>query len=571
MLTSRHALVGWSVVMLLLAVLWPRGGSWSAHDQYLGYAHRQSHATGDSLQIQETVEVRFQPDASAAVSAEFTRVAAGLIDALPRFPAAVRRLLLALAAIGCAGWLFASGVTSAWLLLPLTFCGLVPGLNAVAALMTIPAVRFLFLKQDNSLLGSMSAGLLLALAGLFDPRALLLCGAVSLFAAYQWWPVKSVSFLSGTLAGLIVCFYVEPGILDQFTIPETTRLATRAYMSLLATDRNPIYGLAPLFLLLVSVWAAHQMDVRGTRRHTYMAVFTLLLGFGIMLVRIWSAPRPLDAWLNGNSIVVWCPWVAALLIAPFIRRPEFVISFLTILASALLLPSNEPARSMAAPWMVALPLLSADFVKALKPDSAVVRIALLATLLQTAALTVLVWSRADECSDHIRYLSEHVKSPLIASSEQIGLELAPLAEDRQFFIVSDPAALFELAMEFRAAGQDTFYLCLHPQDSLLGKTFPNGKLVRPVSMTITRGGEFYVSLRRSYTLVIQPDQFFDLEGLDQALLEAGEPLQVLDPAPAQNQGMRAPALPDYCGPAPLPDCNKREDSVPDRYIGAGVG
>jgi len=153
--------------------------------------------------------------------------------------------------------------------------------------------------------------------------------------------------------------------------------------------------------------------------------------------------------------------------------------------------------------LFAVPLLVIDLYRSDRARGWLFNSLLILTLAHTVSSGALVYARASESSEHVKYAGLKTGDIVICSSRSQCLDLAPLWNNREFFVASSTRELRQLLIEFRSIEVDTVWLHLDLFDLMYVKVFSDeNPVVWPYRMTIIQAGNIYTSRWRLYELVM---------------------------------------------------------------------
>lgn len=519
--SPRNLIILWSVVLMGLAV-WQPTGYWTIDDGIKSISATRGQGMFGSPIPDDTLRGKLSNSAAYPVFVEpfaeriengvapgfspFSRMLAGIEGEFSR-----RALLLvtAIIAIGVGWTFFAAGLAWGFVLLPLTFYGLVPWEHGVALCLSTPALIALFCKEHIHTALAAVCGILLAAATMLRPEhgLLLLAGMIYMLHTRR---IKEGMLL---LAGSAVCF----GTLIMWAgTDEVFRqvLLNRSHADWSLSTRvtaviDTVFSIGPnlyvsgilIAILLVSLFV---LDKEGTPR-----VFRLLGWLGVsvyafMIVKVvWERSYPPFAMLSTGSIAFAMPWMLWLVTKRDAWRTKAMpYAFAALAVGILLLPQSTGVHWGPRLLLFAAPLFVIALYKANLHTSTAFNALVLLSLIQGIHSGVVVYARMVESRDHEERLLPHIGTPLVTTSRSQAIDLAGLWDNTEFFVASSGDELKSLFVQFYELRLDSVWLHLMSSDSLLIKTFPNNKPVWPHKMTLVNCGNLYRSQWRLYQIVM---------------------------------------------------------------------
>jgi hypothetical protein len=432
------------------------------------------------------------------------------------------RLVPALIAVALWVVLMRRGMYWSFLLLPLTFYGLVPWEHALSWLLLWPAVWIAvgedFRKPPSQ--GSVAmAGFLLALAILLRSETAILAVALVGYLVVTKSYRRAAALSIGAIIGLAVMFGFHrltssASALTQIhlnLIGPSERGGIGAWLSerpqaawelLLQSDPQPWGAVVSLIVFAGGVAVLVRAEKRKSKTALSLAVMILAVWLLLFQSSLWKSHLVPLALLGMNSLVACLPWVTVLVFPPYRHRPAFLLAAISIVAAILLTPIWQGVHWGPRILLFAVPLLVVDLYQSGRARGWIFTVLLVLTAAQTASSAILVYARMSETSDRVRLAKPHLGTPAICPNMSQCVDFAPLWGDHEFFTTISPTELRQLLIQFRSQGLDTVWLHLDAFDTLYVKTFPDAKPVKPVSMTVLRAGSVYQTLWRIYALAL---------------------------------------------------------------------
>jgi len=514
------ALVVWSLLLLLAAALFPVG-YWTIDDCVKAIsATRGDGALHTTIADGELRSRLSDPAGFAPLAPPFAeRIEDGYA---PGFTPGARLLarveniagwrgmliVNAVIAVGVGWLLYSAGLTWGFLLLPLTFYGLVPWEHGLALLLSLPLLFAGFVHERDSSSGIVfTAGALAALAVLFrlEHVLLLVAGLIGLLVNRRY-----RDFLFSGVGALVVCAILW-GFVGSDTLLHTWRLNEQAaagaglalelYQTVIALGPNVLFTAAALAMLLFSLW---QIDRRGVSRPLLVIASLGVALFAVYLVRVlWTGPYGLLTLINLGSFAFALPWVLwAMLKADFWKEKAAVLAVALLGIGIFTLPQAQGVHWGPRLLLFTVPLFLIALYRAGLERRMSFSALLFIMLVQALSGAGMVYARYTESWQHIDRLEGHTGSPLITTTRAHAADLAPLWKNSEFFVASTPEELKALLVEFYLQRQDSAWLHLPIGDSLFIQTFPDNKPVWPHRMTIVNSGNLYKTQWRLYQLVM---------------------------------------------------------------------
>ncbi len=541
-ISARTALLLWTILLPTIAILLPTG-YWTIDDSLKSVASRRGEAPWSSPIADGELRSRLtDPAEYAPMAPPFAeRIEHGFAPGFTpgaRLLARVealggrRSLMVLTAAIAVvAGWLlYRAGLSWGFLLLPLTFYGLVPWEHGLALVCSLPLLFLAFLKDRvTTLQGILAGGLIVLAAALRLEHGLLLAAALLalLFARRYGDFLRVVAGAVATgLLVLLVCGYPELMRTWQLNqqAPASRGTLLAAYDTILALGTSPATSAAMVVALLISLWQLARVNsVRVLRIIAWGGVAL----YGVWVVRgLWSQPWALLSLINMGSLAFALPWVLWLVVQPSVWKQQ-AMAFATALfiVALLMLPQSQGVHWGPRLLLFVTPLFLIALYRAHLHTRTALTALLLLSAVQSVSGAVMVYARYTESTQHISRLGKHTGTPLITTTRAHALDLAPLWDDHEFFVAGTPDDLRSLLVEFYMQRRDSAWLHLPIADSLFMRTFPDNRPVWPHRMTIVNSGNLYMTHWRLYQLVMNradPDWVPLLETSAGRALQAGD-------------------------------------------------
>ncbi|HEY3296809.1 MAG TPA: hypothetical protein VGL38_15365 [bacterium] len=529
---SRRLAILWALALVATALLLPGNGAWTIDDSIKHIAARS--ATGPWADVLPDGSVRSElsdPAAFPPLHAPFaTRVEGGFAFGFSPWTRALFKLIalggntlsrLAPALFAIALWLVLArrGFAWAFLLLPLTFYGLVPWEHVASWLLLWPAVWLTARpKSGAGGLPPAAAGFLFALSVLLRPETALLGAVLGAWLLITRSYAKSLMLAAGAAAGIAVMMVWHALTSTQ---PALTQIGLnligpgqKGLAGWLTARPEAFYGLLVrmdlagwLSALLLAGFACGvglllYAEKKKSKTMLGLALGLLLLWVGLYQYRLWSATLPPLVLMYANSLLACLPWVALLAVPPYRNRPALYLALATILLTVLSAPVWEGVHWGPRILLAAVPLLLIDLYQSGRARGWAFGVLLALTAVQTLSSAALVQARYAEISDRIRFGGPKLGTPIICPTMSQCADLAPLWPEHEFFTAANPTELRQLLIELRGAHVDTVWLHLGATDPLYVQTFPDAKPVWPYRMTLLRPGTLYKTTWRIYELVM---------------------------------------------------------------------
>lgn len=519
MTRSRMLLVAWSIAMFC-AALWVPAGYWTIDDAVKAIAAE----TGKGVWGTPIVDGKMRanlPDASeypvlvapfvervengvAPGFSPYARLLAGLESLFSR-----RALLLAttVIAVGLAWTLEAGGLAWGFILLPLTFYGIVPWEHGLALCLSTTALISQFIWRKSSLALAARDGALLAGAAVFRPEHTLLVAACGLYLLLEK-KLRRAVVVCVSFVAVVLCLTAFSGhhdMLRQILLNSghSKWLLTEKLGGLISVVFSVGYGnIASIVMVGLLMFVLLWMDRANVPRVLRIILWGAVGLYAVLIVKgVWSSTFPPLALLKSGSLAFATPWILWL----FLKRETWktkamAVATAVLVIGALLLPQTSGVHWGARLLMFTAPLFLIALYQAGLNQSAAFTALLALGAVQAANSAVLVYARYSESTQHIERIGPHVGSPLITATRAQAIDLAPLWNKAEFFTASTPEELRSLLVEFYDMEQDSAWLHLDVTDSLWVHTFPDNRPIWPHRMTITNSGAVYKSQWRTYQL-----------------------------------------------------------------------
>lgn len=526
LLSVRSILIVWSVGMIAFAAFAP-AGSWTIDDQLKSLSALEGKGLWGSpipngelrsrLSDAKSYPVLVPPFAEPIEGgahpgfSPYARAWFGLEALISHRGLIIVSTILSVAV----GWLlYAWGVPWGFLLLPLTFYGLVPWEHLLALALSFPAMLLVFDAERSDTNRVVLSAVLLALgcALRLDHTILAVLAGVALFLGRRF---KELASFALTYAGALCLLIIISGP-DEFfrqsalnhSLPAWSEfgayLSSRGravYDTVFALGSNVLLSALMLAVLAGSIWALAKRD---PSRIAQAAGWSGAVLFAAWCVRaVWGAELPVLALRYCGSLFFALPWVLLLFFIPEARKTKAMTNAIAaIILGILLIPVSSGVHWGARLLLFALPLLVIALKQSNVLSSRAVPALLMICAVQTMSSAALVYGRYVETTEHTSRLMAHAGSPLIATTRSQAIDLQPVWDRYEFFTASTPGELKGLLVEFYLMERDTVWLHLDVTDSLLIKTFPDNKPVWPHRMTVINSGVFWRQPWRLYRLVM---------------------------------------------------------------------
>ncbi|MFZ5432800.1 MAG: tetratricopeptide repeat protein [Calditrichota bacterium] len=528
---SRLIGIVWALVLLTLAVTWPPFGSWTIDDGVKRLAAQE----GTGLWAEQIPDgpLRSQlahPDANVPLHPPFAEREPG--SQVLGFSPWTRILFKGIFAGGELLWKLIpaiiailvwisfeiAGFPFAFLLMPLSFYGLVPWEHGLSWLLLWPAVWLAFAKQNHTS-GSMlfGSGLLLAMAAALRPETLLLIPAVAIYYLVSRSRRGALWMMGGTIFGLAALWswYALTGgqsaliqfslnlAGSEFTVGAWLRHRLEAiYTLFIRAD----YKLGLSLIIFVCFTAGGITLIRGEQKKSRLlfVLGLLLLASGTIWFqfRLWRSPVPVLTMMYANSLIVAMPWVLLLMVPPWRWLVAGGFAAALLINVILFTPVWEGVHWGPRVMLFIVPLLIIDLYRSQRARGWAFGVLLVITLIQSVSSAGVAYARARETSDRVVLAREKLGNPVICPTESQCADLAPLWMDREFFRTVNPRELRRLLCEMRLARLDTVWLHVGANDPLFDQAFPDAKPAVPVRITFLQAKAFYTTQWRIYELAL---------------------------------------------------------------------
>ncbi|MDD5087953.1 MAG: hypothetical protein PHI18_04025 [bacterium] len=536
---TRLSLFGgilWAALLLALALRFPAGGVWTIDDGVKRIAATESAGFWAERLPDGGIRARLaHPEENLPLNRPFAkREGRGLTLGFAPLTRALAKLAFG---AGETGWRVVpalvaillwiaceiAGLRFAFLLLPLTFYGLVPWEHALSWLLAVPALYLTFVHPGRSRGAWLAgAGALLALASALRPETLLLAAALPIYLWLARRRVHSMRLSLGIALGIAVfgiAYYAMGGgsPLAQLSMnfpaegapfaPGTwiEQRGLAVYWMFVQCDPNPWLSLGILALIVLGAMLLVRAEQTKTIVLYGLGALLLAGGIGFYQVRLWSSPIPLLWLILGNSLVTAVPWALLLFHGSFVNRPALKLALILMGAAVLLTPVWEGVHWGPRVLLFASPLLLIDLYRSGRARGLAFAALLAVTLIQTASSAALVQARMRETGDRVALARAHLGTPVICPTTSQCADLAALWEGREFFTASTPRELRQLLGEFRFASLDTVWLHTGANDSLLTETLSASAPVTTARKTFLQAKSLYTTWWLIHTLAMNRD------------------------------------------------------------------
>ncbi len=531
---AQLAVYIWAGLLVIVTSLLPVNGTWTIDDGIKRLA--AENATGVWAERLPDGPVR----ASLPNSALYAPFKAPFMERVeqgfaPGFSPSTRGFFKLIRAGGLAVWKFApplfaialalllarAGFVWAFLLLPLTFYGLVPWEHTVSWLLLWPALALLFLRQPSGTTASALAfsGMALALATLLRPETGILALLFVLWLLFRRRWREAVPLTVGGLSGTLVLLAAHAlssrqTVLLQLQLnfgahPDSTAAPSwlldrglAIYRLLVAMDSYTGPSLLLFLLFVLAVLLLYRAQRQQKKALLGLGIGLLVAWCALWSWRLWTQPLPIITLLGQNSLFACLPWMAASFLPPYRGRPLFILAVAALTIALLAAPVWQGAHWGPRVLLFALPLFLLDLHQSGRARGWLFVTVLSLSAVQTVNSAALVAVRRIETATRITRAESRLGSLVICANQHQCADLAPLWPGREFFTTSSPAELRSLLIDLRAARVDTAWLHLDAADSLYVSAFPNAKPVWPYRMTVFQAQTTFRSVWRIYELVI---------------------------------------------------------------------
>jgi hypothetical protein len=518
---SRLALVVWSVLMLAVA-WWIPPGYWTIDDGIKSIAAEVGEGPWSSPIPDGDLRSRVSNPATFPVFVEpfaeriedgvnpgfspYTRLLAKIETLLSRRALIVITTLIA---IGIGWSVHGAGLSWGFLLLPITFYGLVPWEHGAALCASLTALIAIFVKDKLSPAMAVVSGALLAMAAALRAEHLLLLGAGSVYLMFEKRFRDGILVAAaGAGTALVLVMIAGPeNMLRQWTLNQAVQgcgfsiVAHNIIDSFVALGPSLPVSIAASIILILSLTL---LDRTSGPRVLKIIGWGGVALFAILSLRaVWANDFPPLALLSAASFALAMPWVLWLLSSNDVWKSKtMAYATVVLFVGVIFMPQSTGVHWGPRLLMFSAPLfLIALFQSNLHRTLSFTALILLGGV-QTASSALLVYARYTESSQHITRMLPYSGTPLITTTRAQAIDLPPLWKDEEFFVASTPAELKNILTEFYLLGQDSAWLHLTTADSLLVKTFPENKPVWAHRMSIVNSGNLYRTQWRIYQLVM---------------------------------------------------------------------
>jgi hypothetical protein len=548
----------WAVIVVFGSLWLPSTGSWTIDDEVKLIAARQGLGVFAESIPDGDVRSRLEdPSLWPPIRPPFaSRIPGGFAVGFSPWSRALFKLLYgagfwayrlipALVVIGLLALFERRGLKWAFLLMPLTFYGLVPWEHALSWLLLWPSVWWAFSdsnRTDVQWRSSMVAGVMLTGSVLLRPETSVIAVVVVAFSLWnrRWNALLIFCSAAAISAGLLFAWQrvaASQPALVQINLNLLARSASTnhsvsfrwleaLYGLLLRMDLNNWASATLLSLLACGSFLILRAQKQKTKAHLGLGIICLALWFALYTYRLWSAPLPTLALRGMNSLFAALPWVVLLLMPPYRKRPAFLAATIATVAIAVLAPIWEGVHWGPRLLLGVVPFLILDLYHSGRARGWAFTIFLILTAAQTANSALLIYARARETAIRNQIVETKSGSPIICPTMSQCMDLAPLWNNREFFTAYNPRELRQLLIELRFTGVDTVWLHLDARDSLYVLTFPTARPVWPHHMTLIKAHSLYTTWWRLMELVINRNDSLwagILEGEAGQLLLEGHP------------------------------------------------
>lgn len=523
---SRRWLIIWSLLLLGAATFVP-AGSWTIddavkaisaeHGENLWGSPIRDGALRKSLTDARDYPVLVAPFAMPYEEgvkpgfSPYARLLAGIESLTSR-----RVLLIITAAIAVAcGWLLAHyGLAWGFLLLPLTFYGLVPWEHGLAMLMSLPAIALAFLRKRGSIITYITAGALLAVAIALRLEYVILV-PLTAFPLFLSGRKREMIVFKTAMGGALVVLIGMSGTEEFFRqtvlnrqLPAWSTLdgffSTRlqAVWAMIFAMGPDVTQTSAMYVMLIM--ATVLLKRPDSSRVLVLAGWTSALVFALFAVRaVWQAQMPLLSLLQSGSLLFAMPWVMLLLLSREAWKTKaMTYAIAGLVLGVLLVPVSSGVHWGPRLLLFTAPLLLIALYHSKLTQSRAFGMVLALTVIQTVSSGALVYARFTETAQHVQRITPHAGSPLITTTRAQAIDLYPLWKQHEFFTASTSEELKQILVECYSMRRDSAWLHLDAMDSLMVLTFPDNRPVWPHRMTIVNSGNLYRTQWRLYQLVM---------------------------------------------------------------------
>jgi hypothetical protein len=532
---SRVAGLAWAILMIALAWRMPMFSSWTIDDGVKRIAAASGQGLWhESIPAGPLRALLRDPDSFSALQPPFAISHHGTLTV--GFSPLARLYFAQLSRLGDFGWRFAtviaavicwlvmerSGIRWAFLLLPLTFYGLIPWEHGLSWLLLWPSLWWTFGQgqvQPIRPVVWMMAGCLWTMAFLLRAETLISGLIIVGFLLWKRRIRNAVWLAAGGIAWLLVFLaaFMRTSKGDPWIQLHLNSLNSPAWPGLvpwLAARGETVYGLllrsggntAASLLIIGLIFAGIYLIWRVENKQNPVAyapgLFMLLIAFSFYQYRLWASPFPPLALMEGNSLFICIPWALMALLPPYRRRPAAWAAAAGVMITVLMTPVWEGVHWGPRLLLWILPLLAIDLFQSRRTHGILFFSLLLFTLGQTVSGAVLVHARNQEIAIRCRLTAPKMRTPVICPTMSQCADLAPLWHGREFFTAANPQELRDLLTELRAARVDTIWLHTDARDPLYEQTFPQGTPVTPLHITFLQAKTLYTTQWRLLELAM---------------------------------------------------------------------
>jgi tetratricopeptide (TPR) repeat protein len=176
---------------------------------------------------------------------------------------------------------------------------------------------------------------------------------------------------------------------------------------------------------------------------------------------------------------------------------------LAIVLAILLMPISQGVHFGPRLLLFAVPLLVIAVYQSGRMKGAAWYALVALKAVQVLGGSLLVYARANEMDQRLKLAEPRLGSIVACATASQCADLAPLWDEREFFVASSPRELKQFLIEMRAQEIDTVWLHLDAFDSMYVLAFPGTQpLVRPYRMTVIQATGLYTTWWRIYELVL---------------------------------------------------------------------
>lgn len=543
--SSRNVLILWSLVMLGLA-FWVPAGFWTSDDGIKSIAARHGDAPYGSPVKDDSLRTRLANPAEYSVFVEpnAKRIENGVAPGFSPYARLYTRLesvisrrglivVTTLVAIGLGWLLYGAGLAWGFLLLPLTFYGLVPWEHGLALGLSSAALISIFLNDRASpFIASLNGVLLIGATALRPEHGLLLIAGLIFLLVNRRGKEALIVGVAGAFAGTIIVGWAGT---DEMFRQVVLNLSTTEGWTFIGRgqailDSCMAMGSSTILSVLVSVMLIFSLSLldqtKSKRLLTIMGWGGVAMFVLVSYKVVWGLGYPPYSMLRTGSIVFAMPWIFWL----FIRREVWktkAMAYATavLMVGIILLPQSSGLHWGPRLLLFAAPLFLIALYQANLHQTKAFAALVVLGLVQSVHSGLLVQARYTESTEHVTRLETHAGSPMITTTRAQAIDLASMWGETEFFVASTPDELKNLLIEFYEMRLDSAWLHLMSADSLLIHTFPENKPVWPHRMTVINCGNLYKSQWRMYQLVMNradPAWIPLLEGASGQAMNSGD-------------------------------------------------